>query len=90
MAVLTFGIVGTIVAIVLAAAAAAGGAVVGWSAVAIGISIAIALINMSNVVGTLLMDSVSYHGNWAKLFRDLAFVGTPLAVLVNLAILLFS
>jgi hypothetical protein len=90
MLVLTFGIVGTIVAIVLAAAAAAGGAVVGWSAVAIGISIAIALINMSNVVGTLLMDSVSYHGNWAKLFRDLAFVGTPLAVLVNLAILLFS
>jgi hypothetical protein len=90
MVVLTFGIVGTIVTIILAAAGVAGGAVVGWSAVAIGISIAIALINMSNVVGTLLMDSVSYHGGWAKLFRDLALVGTPFAALVNLAILVFS
>jgi hypothetical protein len=90
MALLTFGIFGTIVAIILAAAAAAGGAVLGWSAVAIGVSIAIALINMSNVVGSLLMDSVSYHGAWAKLFRDMVLVGTPLAVLVNLAILVFS
>jgi hypothetical protein len=90
MSLLTFGIVGTIVAIVLAAAAAAGGAVTGWSAVAVGIAIAIALVNMSNVVGTLLMDSVSYHGTWAKFFRDLSLVGTPLAVLVNLAILVFS
>jgi hypothetical protein len=90
MAVLTFGIVGTIVAIILAAAAAAGGAVTVWSAVAIGVAIAIALINMSNVVGTLLMESVRNHGGWAKLFRDLVFVGTPLAVLVNLAILVFS
>lgn len=90
MALLTFGIFGTIVAIILAAAAAAGGAVLGWSAVAIGVSIAIALITMSNVVGTLLMDSVSYHGTWAKFFRDMVVVGTPLAVLVNLAILLFS
>ncbi len=90
MIVVSFGIVGTIVAIVLAAAAAAGGAVTGWSAVAIGVAIATALVNMSNVVGTLLMESVRYHGGWAKLFRDLALVGTPLAVLVNLAILLFS
>jgi hypothetical protein len=89
MVVLTLGIVGTITAIVLAAAAAASGAVTGWSAVAVGIAIAIALINMSNVVGTLLMESVRYHGTWAKLFRDLALVGTPLAVLINLAILLF-
>jgi hypothetical protein len=90
MVVVTFGIVGTIVAIILAAAAAAGGAVTGWSAVAIGVAIAIALVNMSNVVGTLLMESVRYHGGWAKLFRDLALVGTPVAVLVNLAILVFS
>lgn len=90
MSLLTFGIVGTIIAIVLAAAAAASGAVTGWSAVAVGIAIAIALVNMSNVVGTLLMDSVSYHGTWAMFFRDLALIGTPLAVLVNLAILIFS
>jgi hypothetical protein len=36
------------------------------------------------------MESVRYHGGWAKLFRDLALVGTPVAVLVNLAILVFS
>jgi hypothetical protein len=47
------------------------------------------LIDMSNVVGSLLMDSVGYYGPWAKLFRDLVFVGTPLAVLANLAILVF-
>jgi hypothetical protein len=90
MAVMVLGVVGTITAIVLAAAAAASGAVTGWRAVAIGIAIAIALVNMSNVVGTLLMDSVRYHGGFAKLFRDLALVGTPLAVAVNLAILIFA
>jgi hypothetical protein len=89
LAVVTFGIVGTIVAIILAAAAV-GGAVTGWSAVAIGVAIAIALINMTNVVGTLLMESVRYHGTWVKLFRDVALVGTPLAIAVNLAILVFN
>jgi len=88
--VMVLGVLGTITAIVLAAAAAVGGSVTGWRAVAIGIAIAIALVNMSNVVGTLLMDSVSYRGGFAKLFRDLALVGTPLAVLVNLAILIFA
>jgi hypothetical protein len=90
MTVILFGIVGTIVAIVLAAAAAAAGTATGWPAVAIGIAIAVALVNMSNVVGTLLMESVRYHGGFAKLFRDLALIGTPVAVLINLAILLFS
>jgi len=36
------------------------------------------------------MDSVRYHGGFAKLFRDLAIVGTPLAIAVNLAILIFA
>lgn len=90
MTVLIFGIVGTIVAIVLAAAAAAGDSATGWGAVAIGIAIAIALVNMSNVVGTLLMDSVRYHGGFAKLLRDVALIGTPLAVAVNLAIAIFA
>ncbi len=90
LTVILLGIVGTIVAIVLAAAAAADGSASGWPAVAIGVAIAIALINMSNVVGTILMESVRYHGGFAKLFRDLALVGTPVAIVVNLAILLFS
>ncbi|HVX32113.1 MAG TPA: hypothetical protein VHA80_03150 [Solirubrobacterales bacterium] len=90
MAVMVLGVLGTIVAIVLAAAAATGGTATGWRAGAIGVAIAVALVNMSNVVGTLLMDSVSYHGGFAKMFRDLALVGTPVAVLVNLAILIFG
>jgi len=87
---MTFGIVGTIIVVILAAVATAGSGDEGWSGAAIGIAIATALVNMSNVVGTLLMESVRYHGGFAKLFRDLALIGTPLAVLVNLTILIFA
>ena len=84
------GIVGTIVAVVLAAIATGGGTATGWRAVAIGIAIATALVNMANVVGTLLMESVRYRGGFAKMFRDLAVIGTPVVVLVNLAIAIFA
>jgi hypothetical protein len=84
------GVVGTIVAIVLAAVATSGGTASGWRAVAIGLAIAIALVNMSNVVGTLLMESVRYRGGFAKLFRTLATVGTPIVVLINAAIVIFA
>jgi len=87
---ITVGIVGTIIAIVLAAVATGGGTATGWRAVAIGLAIAIALVNMANVVGVLLMESVRYRGGFAKAFRNLALVGTPLVVLVNLAIVLFA
>ena len=85
-----FGIVGTLAAIILAAVAATGGTVSGWRAVAVGLSIAIALVNMAHVVGLLLMESVRYRGGFAKFFRTLALVGTPLVVLINLAIVLFD
>jgi nucleotide-binding universal stress UspA family protein len=84
------GIVGTIVAIILAAVAASGGTAAGWPAVAIGLAIAIALVNMANIVGTLLMESVRYRGGFAKMFRDLAVIGTPIVVLINLAIAIFA
>lgn len=84
------GIVGTILVIVLAAAGAVGDAVTGWHAVAIGVAIAVALINMAHVVGLTLFESVHYHGGFAKMFRTLSLVGTPLAILVNLLILLFA
>jgi hypothetical protein len=85
------GIVGTIVAIVLAAAGAANAdAVTGWHAAAIGIAIAVALVNMAHVVGLTLFESVRYHGGFAKFFRTLALVGTPAAVLINLLILLLA
>jgi hypothetical protein len=85
-----FGVIGTIIVIVLAAVAAGGGTATGWRAVAIGIAIATALVNMANVVGQLLMESVRYRGGFAKFFRDIALIGTPVALLINLAIVIFS
>ena len=84
------GLFGTIVAAILAAAATAGSTATGWSAVAIGIAIATALINMAHVVGLTLMESVRYRGGFARFFRTLALTGTPIAVLANLLILLFG
>jgi hypothetical protein len=85
------GIFGTIVVIVLAAATASGaGPESGWKAVAIGIAIATALINMAHVVGLTLFESVRYRGGFAKFFDTLSLVGTPLAALINLGILLFA
>jgi hypothetical protein len=83
------GVVGTIVAIVLAAAVTAGsGAPTGAEAASILIAIGIALINMAHVVGLTLMESVRYRGGFAKFFRDLALIGTPLAVIANLVLLI--
>ena len=45
---------------------------------------------MANVVSTLLMESVRYRGGFAKMFRTLALVDTPIVVLINLAILIFA
>ncbi len=88
---MVFGVVGTIVVIVLAAAAATAEATpTGWQAVAIGVAIGTALINMAHVVGLTLMESVHYRGGFAAFFRTLALVGTPLAAIVNLLILLLA
>jgi hypothetical protein len=87
---IVLGIIGTIVVIILAAVAGGGGSPTGWRALAIGIAIVTALVNMANVVGTVLMESVRYRGGFAKFFRDIAVIGTPIAVLVNLAIAIFS
>ncbi|HET7444095.1 MAG TPA: hypothetical protein VFJ57_05495 [Solirubrobacterales bacterium] len=84
------GIVGTIIVIVLAAAATAEATPTGWQAAAILIAIFTALINMAHVVGLTLMESVHYRGGFARFFRDLALVGTPLALIVNLFILLLA
>jgi hypothetical protein len=80
------GVIGTIIAIVLAAVAASKGEASGWPAVAIGLAIAIALVNMAHVVGLLLMESVRYRGGFAKFFRNLALGGTPIVLVVNLII----
>ncbi|HEU4598620.1 MAG TPA: hypothetical protein VFS26_02625, partial [Solirubrobacterales bacterium] len=85
------GIVGTIVVAVLAAAIASGsGHESGWEAVAILIAIGIALANLAHVVGLTLFESVHYRGGFATFFRTLALVVTPLAVLINAAILVFA
>lgn len=84
------GVVGTIIVIVLAAAATAEATPTEWQAAAILIAIFTALINMAHVVGLTLMESVSYRGGFARFFRDLALVGTPLALVANLFILLLA
>jgi hypothetical protein len=85
------GILGTIVVAILAAAVASGGGdETGRQAAAILIAIATALINMAHVVGLTLMESVRYRGGFAKFFRNLALIGTPIAVVVNLALLIAS
>ena len=82
------GVVGTIVAIVLAAAGP--GPETAAGAASILVAMAISLVNMAHVVGLVLFESVRHREGGATLFRTLSLVGTPLAVAVNLAILLFS
>jgi hypothetical protein len=85
------GIAGTIVVAILAAAIAADSkAETGWAAVGILIAIGIALANMAHVVGLTLFEAVRYRGGFARFFRSLALVATPLAVVVNAAILIFA
>jgi hypothetical protein len=82
------GVFGTIVAAILAAAVTAdNGEVTGRAAAAILIAIGIALVNMAHVVGLTLMESVRYRGGFAKLFRYLSLIGTPLAVVINFVLL---
>jgi hypothetical protein len=88
---MVMGVAGTLVAAVLAAATAAGGdSVAGAGAAAILIAIGIALVNLAHVVGLTLFQSVHYHGGFARFFGTLALVGTPLAVLANLILLIAS
>jgi hypothetical protein len=85
------GIAGTIAVAILAAIAAGGsGTDTGWAAVAIAVAVATAIVNLAHVVGLTLMEAVRYRGGFAKFFRTLSMVGTPLAVLINLAIALFA
>jgi hypothetical protein len=85
------GIVGTIVVAILAAAIASGnGHESGWEAVAILIAIGVALANLAHVVGIGIFESIRYRGGFAKFFRSVALVITPLALLINLAILIFA
>jgi hypothetical protein len=83
------GTFGTIVVAILAGAVAVdNGEVTGRAAAAILIAIGIALVNMAHVVGLTLMESVRYRGGFAKLFRYLSLVGTPLAVVATLVLLM--
>jgi hypothetical protein len=85
------GILGTIIVAILAAAVASGaGHESGWEAVAILIAIGVALANLAHVVGLTIFETIRYRGGFAKFFRTVALVVTPLAIAVNLAILVFA
>src|SRR3954454_21851674 len=84
------GVIGTIVVAVLAAAVASGsGHESGWEAVAILIAIGVALAHLAHVVGLTLFETIRYRGGFARFFRTIALTFTPLAILVNAAILIF-
>ena len=88
---IVLGIVGTIIVAVQAAAVTADSAIgTGWEAAAILIAIGIALANLAHVVGISIFETVNYRGGFAKFFRTLALTGTPLAIVINTAILLFA
>jgi hypothetical protein len=79
---------GTVVVAILAGAVAVdNGEVSGRAAAAILIAIGVALVNLAHVVGLTLMESVRYRGGFAKLFRNLSLIGTSLAVVAVLALL---
>lgn len=85
------GIAGTVIVAVLAAAVASGASTEsGWEAAAILIAIGVALANLAHVVGLTLFEAVSYRGGFATFFRTLALVFTPLAIVINAAILIFA
>lgn len=85
------GVLGTIVVGVLAAAVTASdGADSSAGAAAILIAIFTALVNMTHVVGLTLFEAVHYRGGFERFFRTLSLLGTPLAILATLAILLFA
>jgi hypothetical protein len=85
------GVFGTVVVAILSAAVASGaGHESGWEAVAILIAIGVALANLAHVVGLGIMESIRYRGGFAKFFRLVALVITPLAIVVNAAILVFA
>lgn len=50
------------------------------------IALAFALLNLAHVVGLLLFQSVRYEGIWSRVFARISLYGTPLAVLVSLAL----
>jgi len=85
------GVLGTITVAILAAAIASGsGHESGWEAVAILIAIGVALANLAHVVGLGIFESIRYRGGFARFFRRIALTITPLAIVVNLAILVFA
>ncbi|HSC20355.1 MAG TPA: hypothetical protein VLC07_01360 [Solirubrobacterales bacterium] len=85
------GLLGTIIVAILAAAIASGaGHEQGWEAVAILIAIGVALANLAHVVGLGIFESIRYRGGFARFFRSLALTITPLAIVINAAILIFD
>lgn len=85
------GLLGTIIVAILAAAVAGGsGHESGWEAVAILIAIGVALANLAHVVGLGIFESIRYRGGFAKFFRAVALTITPLAIVINAAILILD
>src|SRR5215204_3039103 len=58
------------------------------AAAAVLIALGMALINLAHVVGLLLFESVRYDGIFSRFFARLSLIGTPIAVIVSVVLVL--
>ena len=65
------------------------GRLIAACAVRILVALAMALVNLANVVGLFLFESVRYEGVFSRFFARLSLIGTPIAVIVSLLAGLF-
>lgn len=81
-------ILGTLALILIAAITADrdAGTLGALSAARILIATGAVLINLAHVVGIFFFESVAYHGVFQRFFARLSLVGTPLAIVVSLAL----
>jgi hypothetical protein len=88
IATILVAVIGTAVLILLAATTAAGDEG-GFSAVSSGrvlIALGATLVNLAHVVGIIFFESVNYHGVFQRFFAKLSLYGTPIALLVSVAL----
>ncbi len=81
-------VLGTLALVLIAAITADrdAGTLGSLSAARILIATAAVLINMAHVVGIFFFESVNYHGVFQRLFAALSLIGTPIAIVVSLAL----
>jgi hypothetical protein len=81
-------VLGTLTLILLAAITAdqETGGLGAVSAGRILIAVGASLVNLAHVVGIVFFESADYHGVFQRFFAKLSLLGTPIAILISLAL----